>query len=64
MERYFITKDEKKDVIEKYPTLECKNSIGVYYNDEYFSIKCKILTGTCTYKNGCKGEFKNCKHLK
>lgn len=63
MEQYFITKDEKKELIEKYPTLECENSIGVSYGD-YFSIKCKVFTGTCTYKSGKKDEFKNCKCLK
>ncbi|WP_297487954.1 hypothetical protein [uncultured Cetobacterium sp.] len=62
MEKYYITDEEKKEVVEKYPTLECKNSIGIMF-DDYMSIKCKLLTGTCTYKNGKKDEYKNCKIL-
>lgn len=62
MEKYYITKEEKQDLIEKYPTLECENSIGISYED-YVSIKCKALTGACTYKNGSKNEYKNCKIL-
>ena len=46
MEKYFITEEEKKEIIEQYPTLECKNSIGIMIED-YMSIKCKILSGTC-----------------
>lgn len=62
MERYFITAEEKKEVVEKYPTLQCENAIGVMY-DEYMSIKCKVLSGTCTYKAAQKDEYKNCKLL-
>ncbi|MCQ8211242.1 hypothetical protein NON08_01490 [Cetobacterium somerae] len=62
MEKYFITEEEKKEIIEQYPTLECKNSIGVMIED-YMSIKCKILSGTCTYRLGQKNEYKNCKLL-
>ncbi|MGL4358621.1 MULTISPECIES: hypothetical protein [unclassified Cetobacterium] len=63
MEKYFITEDEKKEVIEKYPTLECEHSIGMLIGEDYMSIKCKLLTGTCTYKSGAKNEYKNCKML-
>lgn len=62
MEKYFITEEEKKEIIEQYPTLECKNSIGIMIED-YMSIKCKILSGTCTYRLGQKNEYKNCKLL-
>lgn len=62
MEKYFITEEEKKEIVEQYPTLECKNSIGIMIED-YMSIKCKILSGTCTYRLGQKNEYKNCKLL-
>nr|WP_307775960.1 hypothetical protein [uncultured Cetobacterium sp.] len=62
MERYFITEEEKKEVIENYPVLSCENSIGVLY-DDYMSVKCKVLAGTCTYRNSAKNEYKNCKFL-
>ena len=38
MEKYFITDEERKKVIEKYPTLECVNSKGIMIED-YMSIK-------------------------
>lgn len=63
MEKYYITKEEKEQMIEKYPTLECENSIGISYGEDYMSIKCKVLTGTCTYKSSGKNEYKNCKIL-
>lgn len=62
MEKYFITTEEKKEILDKYPTLECENSIGMMV-DDYMSIKCKVLSGTCTYKSGQKNEYKNCKIL-
>lgn len=62
MEKYFITEEEKKEIVEQYPTLECKNSLGIMIED-YMSIKCKILSGTCTYRLGQKNEYKNCKLL-
>ena len=62
MERYFITIEEKKEVVDKYPTLECENSIGMMI-DDYMSIKCKDLSGTCTYRLRQKNEYKNCKIL-
>ena len=62
MERYFITIEEKKEVVDKYPTLECENSIGMMI-DDYMSRKCKVLSGTCTYRLGQKNEYKNCKIL-
>lgn len=62
MEKYYITVEEKKEVLEKYPTLECENSIGIEY-DGYMSIKCKIFSGTCTYRGSSKNEYKNCKNL-
>ena len=62
MEKYYITVEEKKEMVEKYPTLECENSIGIM-SDDYMSIKCKVLLGTCTYRLGQKNEYKNCKIL-
>lgn len=62
MGKYYITVEEKKEMVEKYPTLECENSIGIM-SDDYMSIKCKVLSGTCTYRLGQKNEYKNCKIL-
>lgn len=62
MEKYIITKDEKKEYLEKFPVLECENSIGIDY-DGYVSIKCKKITSSCTYRISGKNEFKNCKIL-
>lgn len=62
MEKYLITKDEKENYLKEYPVLECENSIGIDY-DGYISIKCKKITGTCTYKTSAKNEYHNCKLL-
>ncbi len=62
MEKYLINKEEKESYLEKFPTLECEESIGIDY-DGYISIKCKKITGTCTYKNSGKNEYHNCKLL-
>lgn len=62
MEKYLINSKEKESYLKEFPTLECENSIGIDY-DGYISIKCKKLTGTCTYKSSGKDEFKNCKIL-
>lgn len=62
MEKYIITKDEKKEYLEKFPVLECENSIRIDY-DGYVSIKCKKITSSCTYRVSDKNEFKNCKIL-
>lgn len=62
MEKYLITKDEKEKYLKEYPVLECENSIGIDY-DGYISIKCKKITGTCTYKTSSKNEYHNCKLL-
>ena len=62
MEKYLISSDEKKDFLEKYPTLNCENSIGIEYDDgEYFSVKCKLITGTCTYARYVDNSFENCR---
>lgn len=63
MEKYFITPEDKRDYLEKYPVLECENSVLVEYDNDYTSIKCTKLLGVCTYKNSSKGEYKNCKAL-
>ena len=57
MEKYLIIKTEKEKYLKDYPVLECEHSIGIDY-DGYISIKCKKITGTCTYKNSSK-NFKN-----
>lgn len=62
MEKYLISKEEKENYLKEYPTLECEHSIGIDY-DGYISIKCKKITGTCTYKNSSKNEYHNCKLL-
>lgn len=62
MELYLITSEEKKDYIEQYPVLKCENSIGILY-DDYMSIKCKKIAGTCTYRNSLNNEYLNCKIL-
>ena len=62
MEKYIITPEEKREYIEKFPVLECENSIGIDY-DDYISIKCKKFTSTCTYRNSNKTEYKNCRIL-
>ncbi|WP_294703121.1 hypothetical protein [uncultured Fusobacterium sp.] len=62
MEKYLISKEEKENYLKEFPVLECENSIGIDY-DGYVSIKCKKLTGTCTYKNSSKKEYENCKIL-
>ena len=62
MEKYLISKTEKEKYL-KDPVLECEHSIGIDY-DGYISIKCKKITGTCTYKNSSKNEYHNCKLLK
>ncbi|MCJ8343480.1 MAG: hypothetical protein MJH09_11655 [Cetobacterium sp.] len=62
MELYLITEEEKKDFIEQYPVLKCENSIGILY-DDYMSIKCKKITGTCTYRTSGKNDYLNCKIL-
>ncbi len=62
MEKYLISSDEKKEFLEKHPTLTCENSIGIIYGDwEYFSIKCKLISGTCTYSNYTDMSFQDCK---
>lgn len=63
MEKYLITDMEKEGYLEKFPVLNCKNSIGIDY-DGYVSIKCKALTGSCSYRNSIKKEYENCKLLK
>ena len=55
MEKYLISKTEKEKYLKDYPVLECEHSIGIDY-DGYISIKCKKITGTCTYKNSSKNE--------
>lgn len=62
MEKYIITKEEKAEYVEKFPVLECENSIGIDY-DGYISIKCKKLTTTCTYRTSSKNDYKNCRIL-
>lgn len=62
MEKYLITKEEKENYLKEYPVFECENSIGIDY-DGYISIKCKKITGTCTYKTSTKNEYHNCKLL-
>ena len=63
MEKYLIIKTEKEKYLKDYPVLECEHPIGIDY-DGYISIKCKKITGTCTYKNSSKNEYHNCKLLK
>ena len=63
MEKYLISKTEKEKYLKDYPVLECEHSI-VIDCDGYISIKCKKITGTCTYKNSSKNEYHNCKLLK
>ncbi|WP_291256056.1 hypothetical protein [Fusobacterium sp.] len=60
MEKYLISKTEKESYLKEYPALNCEDSIGIDY-DGYVSIKCKKITGTCTYKNAVKNEYENCK---
>ena len=62
MEKYLITDLEKEEYLEKFPVLKCENSIGIDY-EGYVSIKCKALTGSCTYRNSNEKEYKNCKLL-
>lgn len=62
MEKYIITEEEKREYIEKFPVLQCKEAIGIDY-DGYVSVKCKKLTGTCTYRTSAKDEYKNCRIL-
>lgn len=62
MEKYLITQEEKENYLKEFPVLQCEHSIGIDY-DGYVSIKCKKITGTCTYKNSIKTEFHNCKLL-
>lgn len=69
MEKYLIIKTEKEKYLKDYPVLECEHSIGIDYDgyisiNGYISIKCKKITGTCTYKNSSKNEYLNCKLLK
>lgn len=60
MEKYIITAEEKSEYIEKFPVLKCEHSIGIDY-DGYVSIKCKKITGTCTYRTSSGNEFENCR---
>ncbi len=62
MEKYIITPEEKNGYLDFFPVLKCENSIGIDY-DGYISIKCKKLTGTCTYRICKENEFKNCRVL-
>ncbi|MDU1912450.1 hypothetical protein [Fusobacterium sp.] len=62
MEKYLITMKEKESYIEKFPVLNCNESIGIDY-DRYVSIKCKKLSGTCTYRISLNEEYKNCRLL-
>ncbi len=61
MEKYLITTEEKKEFLERLPVLACVNSIGIDYDDgEYFSVKCKLLTGSCTYARYVDKAFEDC----
>lgn len=62
MEKYIITSQKKNEYKEKFSVLECEHAIGIDY-DGYVSIKCKKLTGTCTYRVSSKNEYKNCRIL-
>ncbi|MBC2855687.1 hypothetical protein H3N56_04135 [Cetobacterium sp. 2A] len=62
MEKYLISLEEKKEFLKEFPVLNCENSIGIVY-DGYTSVKCKKITGTCTYRNSTGDEYKNCKIL-
>ncbi|MGL6114917.1 hypothetical protein [Cetobacterium sp. SF1] len=63
MELYLITEEDKKDYLNQYPALKCENSIGVLY-DDYMSIKCKVIAGTCTYRSSTgEKDYLNCKLL-
>lgn len=62
MQNYIITPEEKELHLERYPVLHCKNSFGVDY-DGYISIKCTLLTATCSYANATKNGYSNCKLL-
>ncbi|MDO4589111.1 MAG: hypothetical protein Q4B33_04555 [Fusobacterium sp.] len=62
MEKHIVTKQEKESYLEKFPVLLCENSYGIDY-DDYISIKCKKIMGTCTYRNSNKSDFLNCKIL-
>ncbi|MGL4688340.1 MAG: hypothetical protein ACRCVS_06595 [Fusobacteriaceae bacterium] len=64
METYIITDWEKDAFILEHPILGCPNSIGISYDDDYFTVKCKLIMGTCTYKNSLKEEYKECKLLR
>ena len=62
MEKYLITKEEKENYMKEFPVLDCAESIGIDY-DGYVSVKCKKLSGTCTYRIIQKEEYKNCRLL-
>lgn len=62
MEKYLITKEEKENYMKEVPVLDCAESIGIDY-DGYVSVKCKKLSGTCTYRISQKEEYKNCRLL-
>lgn len=63
MEKYIVTKFEKESYLKKFPVLQCEHAFGIDY-DDYVSIKCKKIMGTCTYRSSLKTEFMNCKFLK
>lgn len=62
MEKYLITKEEKENYMKEFPVLDCAESIGIDYAG-YVSVKCKKLSGTCTYRISQKEEYKNCRLL-
>ena len=62
MEKYLITKEEKENYMKEFPVRDCAESIGIDY-DGYVSVKCKKLSGTCTYRISQKEEYKNCRLL-
>ncbi|MCB8564076.1 hypothetical protein [Fusobacterium ulcerans] len=62
MEKYLITKEKKENYMKEFPVLNCAESIGIDY-DGYVSVKCKKLSGTCTYRISQKEEYKNCRLL-
>ena len=62
MEKYIVTPEEKKGYLKEFPVLECSESFAVDYG-EYFSVKCKKIMGTCTYRGSQKDEYKNCRLL-
>jgi hypothetical protein len=62
MEKYLITVEEKKEFLERHPVLACADSIGIDYDGgEFFSVKCKLLTGSCTYARYTDNSFENCR---